>query len=114
MTEHEVLRDLREVGSDGPPRVRGPVRDRVSTQPEPDQGAAGKPGRRSLLWRLAAGAVVFVLGLILIWVAAGSYTPPDPAECAALRDMAEQGDDVVYEMERRGCPDVPYDAVNWP
>jgi len=87
------------------------VRDRLPTKPEPDPGGAGEPDRRPLPWRLLAGALIFILGLIGVWLISGDYVPPDPAECAALRDVVAESPDVVYEMERRGCPNAPYERL---
>ena len=101
MTDHEVLRDLREVGSDGPPRVRGPVRDRVSAQPEPDPGAAGKPARRAFLWRLVATAIIVGI-LVLIGLTTGG-SASDPSRCDELRRQSEWTSDVAVEMEENGC-----------
>lgn len=100
---HEVLRDLREVGSDGSPRVRGPVRDRVSTQPEPDQGKAGKPARRSLLWRIAAS---IILVAILVGIGVLIARPAKPNDCAGLLRQAEYSSDMGTLIAEAGCEDL--------
>jgi hypothetical protein len=77
------------------------VRDRVSTQPEPDQGAAGEPARRAFLWRLVATA--FIVGiLVLIGLTTGAPAS-DPSRCDELRRQSEWTSDVAVEMEENGC-----------
>lgn len=72
--------------------------------------------RRRVFWRVAAGALILALGLIGVWVLAGDPTPPDPVVCDRLeaQALAEQDITVIYEMDRMGCEDPPYDAVRWP
>lgn len=65
--------------------------------------------------RLLVAVAVVALTLAGFGVAqlGGGYVPPDPADCEALRaTVIETGDiTVVYEMERVGCENPPYDAV---
>jgi hypothetical protein len=88
------------------------VRDRLQAEPEPDPGVSGIPTRRPILWRLAAAALIAGFALIAVWVLSGSYAPPDPAECAALRELTTRTPDVVYEMDRIGCDNPPYGQLD--
>jgi hypothetical protein len=100
---HETVRDLRQDQAAGAPRVRGPVRDRVSTEPQPDQGGGGASARRPLLWRIAA--TVF-LGLVLVGVGllVGS---DDPApDCAVLHRQAAYSSDAATLLTEAGCGDL--------
>ena len=69
-----------------------------------------KTARRALPWRLVAGVVIFVFGLIGVWILSGDYTPPDPARCELLRTQSLYTPDVALEMERLGCEDPPHRA----
>jgi hypothetical protein len=78
--------------------------------------AAPVDARRPVPWRIAAGVLIFVLGLTGVWILSGHHPAPDPAQCDRLEATAIERQDitVIYEMDRLGCPNPPYDAVRWP
>lgn len=59
----------------------------------------------------ALAVAVLLAAAAGVWWAAGDYTPPDPTRCAALRQYTAQTPAVVYEMDRIGCDDPPYERL---
>lgn len=92
------------------------MRSGLPAEPEPDPGGATEPaGRKDVVGRAIASALLIILA-ICVWFLVDSDEPADPAECATLRATAIELQDitVIYEMDRLGCQDPPYDAVRWP